>query len=176
MLVFCLVLLSGLGSWGAGASKAWAQATTSSPLSQQRVRELEERVKILELEHEALDRRVRLQAERTGRAIEELEMRVRVLEENGRAHVDPVAEPQKGAEVDEACKDPYIHLWNGIRRVKSGCENAAKPCDVPKFVDGRGFLTVRPECVQAVPVKEGGCEIPYVVDTKGIKEFKPECR
>jgi hypothetical protein len=133
-------------------------------------------VKILELEHETLDRRMRLQAERTGRAIEELEMRVRALEENDRARLDAVAEKVKGAEVDDLCKDPYIHLWNGIRRVKSGCENAGKPCDFPKVVDGRGFWTVRPECVQNAPVKEGGCDIPYVVDTKGIKEFKPECR
>src|SRR6267142_2160515 len=104
VLVIFLVLVSGLGSWGTGASNAWAQAPASSPISPQRVRELEERVKILELEHEAVDRRTRLQAERTGRAIEELEMRVRALEENDRAHLGvTVTEPEKGAEVDDVC-------------------------------------------------------------------------
>ena len=177
LLVGFLVIVPVVGSWGAGPSNAWAQTTASSAVSQQRVRELEERVKILELEQEALDRRTRLQAERTGRAIEELEMRVRALEENGRASLDgPAIEPEKGAGADAVCKDPYVYLSNGIRRVKSGCENGAKPCDVPKVVDGRGFWTVRPECAPATPVKEGACDIPYFVGTTGIKEFKPECR
>jgi len=77
-----LLLAAGVASFGPGASNALAETTPIA--SQQHVRELEERVKILELERETLDHRMRLEAERTRRTIEALDMRIRLLEEIGR--------------------------------------------------------------------------------------------
>jgi hypothetical protein len=157
-----------------GGSNAWAQAGPGTPVSQQHLRELEERVKILELEHEALDRRTKLEAERTGRTIEELEMRIRTLE-NARAPEVAAVQPEKSATIDELCKDPYTHFPNGIRRVKRGCEDSTKPCDVPEVIDAQGMWKVRPECVPAAASQQGTCDTPYVIGPNGIKQFKPEC-
>ena len=170
-----LVFGSGPASLGAGSSNAWAGPAPNATVSPQRVRELEERVKILELEHETLDRRMRLQAEQAGRALEDLEMRVRALEGSVRPAAEVTPQPEKSISVEDVCKDPYIRFANGIRRVKAGCEDRGNSCDVPQVVDARGVWTVRPECVPATPVKAGNCDIPYSIGDRGIKQFKPEC-
>jgi hypothetical protein len=157
-----------------GGSNAWAQAGPGTPMSQQRIRELEERVKILELEHETLDRQMKLEAERTGRTVEELEIRIRALE-NARAPEAAAVQPEKSSTIDEVCKDPYVRLPNGIRRVKAGCEDTTKSCDVPEVIDAQGVWKVRPECVPAAASQEGICDTPYVIGPNGIKQFKPEC-
>jgi len=169
-----LVFGPGIGSLGGGSSNAWAGAAPSPTVSPQRVRELEERVKILELEYETLDRRMRLQAEQAGRALEELDMRVHALEGAARA-AEGTPPPKESISLEEVCKDPYIRFANGIRRVKEGCEDRGRSCDVPEVVDARGVWTVRPECVPATPVKAGNCDITYSIGDNGIKQFKPEC-
>jgi hypothetical protein len=163
-----------LPSIGSGGSSAWAQASPSTPISQQRVHELEERVKILELEHEALDRRMKLEAEHAGRTIEELVVRIRALE-GARGREAAAVQPEKSATMDEYCKDRYVRLPNGVRRVKAGCEDAINTCDVPEVVDARGVWKLRPECVREASSQQGTCDTPYFITEDGIKQFKPEC-
>ena len=86
-----LLLAAGMVSFGSGASNAWADDAPTA--SQQRVRELEERVKILELERETLDRTMRLETKRTRRTIEALDERIRALEEVSRVPAELPAEP-----------------------------------------------------------------------------------
>jgi hypothetical protein len=140
---------------GSGGSSAWAQASPGTSISQQRIHELEERVKILELERETLDRQVKLEAEHTGRTIEELEVRIRAVEDT------------RGSEA------AAVHT--GIRRVKAGYEDTTKTCDAPEAIDARGVWKLRPECVRAAASQQGICDTPYVINADGIKQFKLEC-
>src|SRR5689334_16317683 len=91
---------------------AWASAAPSSPTTgaqEQRIRELEERIKILELENETLDRRLRLDIERNGRGFEEIDRRLRLLEDRSGNPSEPVAaaQPDKLA-LETMCRDPFI--------------------------------------------------------------------
>src|SRR5690242_20661582 len=76
-----LTMLLSAGALPSRTSIAFAQNAPPSTSPQQRIHELEQRVKILELENETLDRRVQLDQERYGRAFEDFEKRLRALEE-----------------------------------------------------------------------------------------------
>jgi hypothetical protein len=161
----------------AGSPNAWASAGPSPTTSaqEQRVRELEERVKILELENETLDRRLRLDIERNGRSFEEIDRRLRLLEDRSGSPSEPVASPQADKVALEAmCRDPFIEAAHGIRRLKPGCESIGNECDAPEAVDVRGVRRVLPACVQAAEREHGICDPPYFFD-KGVKRVKPEC-
>jgi hypothetical protein len=171
-----ILFLAGVGPWPGGSSFAFAQGAPGSTNSEHRFRELEQRVKILELENETLDRRLRLEAEHSGRLFEDLDRRVRVLEQHPAAPAEPAAnKEQKSPAIDAYCSDPFIQLASGVRRLKPGCDATGNPCDAPWAVDARGIRTVLPACVQSLESNAGGCDSPYYVDPKGVKRFKPEC-
>jgi hypothetical protein len=171
-----ILFLAGLGPWPAGSSFAFAQGAPGSTNSEHRFRELEQRVKILELENETLDRRLHLEAERSGRLFEDLDRRVHVLEQHPAAPAEPAAtqEPKRPA-IDAYCSDPYIQLGPGAGRLKPGCDPTGNPCDAPWAVDARGIRTVLPACAQSLESNAGGCDSRYYVDPNGVKRFKPEC-
>ncbi len=177
LLLGSLTLLgAGVRPSAVGMASAWAQGGPSSAVSPRRMDELAERVKILELENEALERRVRLDTEHQGQAVEDLERRVRALEGHAQASLESTVQPpETNAEPDVSCKDPYIDVGRGIRRIKPGCESTANPCDAPEVVDVRGVRTILPACRESVEKKTGGCDSPYYIDAKGLKHFKSEC-
>ena len=168
---------------GSELSNAWASAAPATPATpasratnqDQRIRELEERIKILELQQEAQERRLRLDIERNGRAFEEMDRRLRLLEDRSTPS-EPVAAPQidKDAALEAMCREPFIQGDHGIRRLKPGCESTGNPCDAPEAVDIRGVRRILPACVQAAEKERGVCDPPYFFD-KGVKRVKPEC-
>ncbi len=173
-----LLLLSGNASFG-GPSNAWTAAAPApqSANQDQRIRELEERIKILELEHETLDRRLRLELERNGHTFEDIDHRLRALEVHAPTSGELAAmpPPDKAAVVDAMCREPFIQTAPGIRRVKPGCESSGKECDAPEAVDLRGVRRVLPACLQTMEKERPVCEQPYFFDDKGVKKVKPEC-
>jgi hypothetical protein len=174
-LALVIASLALFGTFDIASPPAWADGAPTSLNSQQRVKELEERVKILELEHETLDRRMRLETERSGRAVEDLDKRLRALEGRAVASEAPAAPMEKSAAREVNCTDPYIDVGHGIRRVKPGCESSGNECDAPEAIDGRGVRTILPACVQTIDRNKGNCEPPHFIDYKGVKRFKPEC-
>jgi len=161
-LVGALVLLgTGTRSSAIGLASAWAQeAPTSASVasSPRRVEDLVERIKSLEIE------------------IEYLERRMRTLESRGQAPLESDKHsPGSNAEPGDSCKDPYIDVGRGVRRVKPGCESLGNLCDAPEVVDARGIRVVLPACRPSVEAKSGGCTSPYSVDPMGLKRFKEEC-
>jgi hypothetical protein len=172
--------LAGSVSFG-GFSTAWASAAApSSPAStsqDQRIRELEERIKILELEQETQERRLRLEIERHGRAFEEIDRRVRALEERAGqpAESAAVSQAERAAALEAMCREPFIQGAPGIRKVKPGCESSGKECDAPEAVDSRGVRRVLPGCIQSIEKERGVCDPPYFFDDKGVKRVKSEC-
>src|SRR5689334_1565046 len=101
-----LLLLS-----GDGPSKAWGAAAPASQSVNQdsRIRELEERIKILELEQETLDRRLRLELERNGRSFDDIDHRLRALEAHAPTpgEIAAATQPDKAAVVDAMCREPF---------------------------------------------------------------------
>jgi hypothetical protein len=167
--------------WGGalfhGPSNAWAGTAPPTPAAasqDQRIRELEERIRILELEQETQDRRLRLEIERSGRAFEEIDRRLRLLEDRSATPSEPAMSQPESSSVDAMCRNPFIEAGHGIRRLKPGCEAAGKECDAPQAVDIRGVRTVLPACVQSAEKDRGSCSPPYYFD-KGVKYVKPEC-
>jgi hypothetical protein len=164
-----------------GASNAWAATAPSSPPAaanqDQRIRELEERIKILELEQETQQRRLRLEIERHGRAFEEIDRRLRALEDRGGQPAEPtaVSQAERAAALEALCREPFIEVAPGIRRVKPGCEQAGNECDAPEAVDIRGVRRVLPGCLKAMEKERGVCDPPYFFDDKGLKRVKREC-
>jgi hypothetical protein len=170
------LLLPRTGSFAGGLSSAWADAAPGPTNPQQRIRELEERVKILELQQETVDHKLRLDIDRNGRAFEEIDRRLRALEERPAAPAETAAlEAQKSAELEAMCRDPYIKLPSGIRRLKPGCESAGSVCDAPEVVDGHGVRRVLAACVPTMEKERGVCDPPYYFDAKGLKRVKREC-
>jgi len=159
------MMIGGLGM--SGSSKAFAQAAAPAE-PQQRIRELEQRVKILELENETLDRRLHLEIDRSTRFLDDMDKRVRLLEAR------PLAPAESTSKADDPCRYPYIHVAPGIMRIKPGCESTGGECAAPERVDVRGVRTVLPACEQATEAP-GGCEPPYYIDADGVKRFKPRC-
>jgi hypothetical protein len=159
-----------LALWIAGTSglpKAFAQAGAAAE-PQQRIRELEQRVKILELESEALDRRAQLEVERNARIIDEMDKRVRALETRA-----PETHPLETHAPD--CRDPYIHVAPGIIRVRPGCESFGGECSAPEAVDARGVRTILPACQKSLDDGSRDCNPPYFIDAAGVKRFKTGC-
>ncbi|HEX9295836.1 MAG TPA: hypothetical protein VF881_08370 [Polyangiaceae bacterium] len=157
-----------------GSSSAWAQSAPT-PNLQRQVRELEERVRIMELEHEALQRRMHLDAELTRRALDELEQRLIACEKQAVAPAKAEAPPvQSPSIVDPRCRNPYTMAADGIRRIKPGCESAGDACEPPVAIDPRGVRKILPSCVK--PEDTGaGCASPFYVDPGGVKRVKPDC-
>ena len=155
---------AGGASFG-GLSNAWAAAAPAAPAAQQeqRIRELEARIKILELEQETQDRRLRLDIERNGRAFEEIDRRLRLLEDRASTASEPVAaqQPDKAAALEAMCREPFIQADHGIRRLKPGCESTGNECDAPEAVDVRGVRRILPACIQAAEKEHGVCDPPY---------------
>jgi hypothetical protein len=164
-----------------GMSNAWAEGApgpgfASNP--QQRIHELEERVRILELTQETLERRLHLDVERNGRAFEEIDRRLRALEDRPAtpaAPAAPASSPDKNAALEAMCKDPYFLVAPGIRRVKPGCESTGTQCDAPEAVDAHGVRHVLPGCLQTIDKNRNACDPPYYFDDKGMKHVKDEC-
>ncbi len=172
-----LVLCFALGSLSTtvGSSNAWAQSAPSSPNLQQRVRELEERLRIIELEHEALERRMHLEAERTTRVLDELDKRLRACETHALAPAKVETPPAEGSTItDPHCQNPYMIVSYGVRRVRPGCESAGNECDPPFAIDPRGVRKFLPACVKSEDAGSG-CASPFFVDPAGVKRVKPEC-
>jgi hypothetical protein len=162
-----------------GPSSAWAAAAppaTAAPNQDQRIHELEERIRILELQQETQDRRLRLDIERNSRAFEEIDRRLRLLEDRTATQNEPATgpQPENAAALEALCRDPFIQAGHGIRRLKPGCEGAGNECDAPQAVDIRGVRKVLPACVQSAEKEHAVCDPPYFFD-KGVKYVKPEC-
>jgi hypothetical protein len=136
-----------------GIPNAWAQRAPSSTSVQQRVRELEERLKILELEHEALQRRMQLAAEHDNHILDDLDKRLRTCEQTAKA-------PSKSVAVPAA---------------KASASRGSTNCDPPWSIDLRGVRTIQPACLQSLDATEDSCELPYYIDQTGLRRFKPEC-
>jgi len=171
------LLLSGNSPFG-GPSNAWAAAAPPSAANQeQRIRELEERIKIMELQQETLDRRLRLDIERNGRAFEEIDRRLRALEDHGAQPNELAAslQSEKAAALEAMCREPFFQTEKGIRRLKPGCESSGNECDAPEALDLRGVRRVLPACIKSIEKERGVCDPPYFFDDKGVKRFKPEC-
>jgi hypothetical protein len=161
-----------------GPSYAWAAAAPVAPAASnpdQRIRELEERIKILELQQETMERRMHLDVERNGRAFEEIDRRLRLLEDRAATPSEqPVSQQPDNAALEAMCREPFMQADHGIRRLKPGCESAGNECDAPETVDIRGVRRVLPACVQSAEKGRGVCDPPYFFD-KGVKHVKPEC-
>jgi hypothetical protein len=160
-----------LGVWIAGTSgfpKAFAQGAPAVD-PQQRIRELEQRVKILELESETLDRRAQLEVERNARILDEMDKRVRALEARGPETRVPESS------VPDPCRDPYIHVAPGVVRIRPGCESAGGECSAPEAVDARGVRTILPACQKFLDDNSRDCNPPYFIDAHGVKRFKTGC-
>src|SRR5579859_529521 len=105
------VVAVSLAGWGIFATpSAYAQGKAAPPEPDRQVRELEQRVKILELENETLDRRLRLEIDRNTHVVDDLDKRIKALESRDNKGLDP-------------CREPYIHVAPGIVRVRPGCES-----------------------------------------------------
>jgi hypothetical protein len=164
-----------IGGLGSGSSKAFAQAAAPAE-TQQRIRELEQRVKIIELENEALARRVQLEIDRSTRVLDDMDKRLHVVETHAAAPVESAGKAaDKIGMAEDPCRYPYIHVAPGIMRIRPGCESAGGQCDAPERVDARGIRTVLPGCQQVIDETGGSCEPPYFIDAGGMKRFKPAC-
>jgi hypothetical protein len=158
-----LLIAISIGGSGPGLSKAFAQGK-AAPDPDRQLRELEQRVKILELENETLDRRLQLEIDRNLHLFDDVDKRLRAVESRAPENRDP-----------DPCRDPYIHIAPGILRVKPGCESAGGECTAPEAVDARGVRIVLPGCRQTVVEGARQCDPPYFVDESGVKRFKPGC-
>src|SRR5258708_5670912 len=157
-----LVALS-IGGSGLGLSKAFAQGKPA-PDPDRQLRELEQRVKILELENETLDRRLQLEIDHNSHLFDDVDKRLRAVENRAVENREP-----------DPCRDPYIHVAPGILRVKPGCESSGGECTAPEAVDARGVRVVLPGCRQTIVEGARQCDPPYFVDESGVKRFKPGC-
>src|SRR4051812_37664680 len=95
-------LLVGFVFPGSASKSAWAE-DAPHPNLQVRARELEERVRILELEQEALARRLHLQMDQNERTLGDIDKRLRGCEEKLVSAKPSVAVPAELASADARC-------------------------------------------------------------------------